>query len=586
MAQTTPTLLRATFDDEFNTFTSSGNGSTGWMTSYPFYGQYGRNLYGESSYLSDAGSKYDPFSLNNGVLNITASAVPSGANPYNLPYNSGAITTNKTFAQTYGYFEVRAKLPAGQGLWPAFWMLPADDKTSTTAELDVFEVLGGNPSTLYTATHTTVTGTNVAAQQVVSVANTSTDFHTYGVDWEPTTITYYMDGKAISSTPTPSNMNRPMYMLLDLAVGAQGSWAGTPSSSFTSASMQVDYVRAYATANTVETRGTAALAAGSAASLNVAMPSFASAAVAASVAPDPKTASLSGTVLHTGQGDSGTAQAGIGVALVDANGRTLASAVTDVKGAFTFKNLAAGNYVLRYTAPSGSALAANGPANTTTGATQAITVGAAQAVTATTASVISTSNTFSMAASAVAVRGDGSYVVTGTAGADTLTLGNGDQTVNLGGWANTITLGAGKNIVSSGLGYAKVKTGSGGTTVISHGNANVFDTGAGTNVIAVDAGSVHNSFALNAAGQGVTTINGFGVSTYSTLDLTRTLSGLSVKHDLASLSKYVTAQSSGSNTTLYVDPTGKGGAGSAFAVLTNVTTTVSTLLGKGDLVWS
>lgn len=596
MAQTPPALLRATFEDEFNSFTSSGNGSVGWMTSYPFYGQAARNLYpnGEAEYLSDAGSKYDPFSLNNGVLTITASAVPAGANPYNLPYNSGTITTNKSFAQTYGYFEVRAKLPAGQGLWPAFWMLPADDTKSTTAELDIFEVLGSNPSTLYAATHSTATGTNVAAQQAIAVADTSTDFHTYGVDWEPTTITYYMDGRAIASTPTPANMNKPMYMLLDLAVGGQGSWSGKPASGFTSASMQVDYVRAYATANTVGIRGPAALAAGSASAGGVAMPAFATAAAAVSATPtmkaavDPKTASISGIVLHTGQGDSGTGQGGVSVTLLDPTGRALASTATDVKGAFAFKGLAAGTYVLRYAAPVGEAIAPNGPASAATGATSTFAISAGQAVTAATASIVSTSNSFSLGTvdKAVAMRGDGGYVVTGSGNADTLMLGNGNQTVVLTGWADSITTGNGNSTIVAGLGYATIRTGAGNATVSAHGNANVFDTGAGNNSLTVDTGAVHNTFKLNAGRQGVTTINGFGLSSYDTLDLTRTLAGTSVRHDLSNLTSYITAKTSGGSTTLYVDPTGGGGPATAFAVLTNVSATVGQLLGKGAFALS
>jgi beta-glucanase (GH16 family) len=85
----------------------------------------------------------DPFSGSNAVLTVSATPAAPGSNPYNLPYDSGLITTYTSFHQLYGYFEVRAELPAGAGSWPAFWMLPASNQY--TSELDVFEVRGQDP---------------------------------------------------------------------------------------------------------------------------------------------------------------------------------------------------------------------------------------------------------------------------------------------------------------------------------------------------------------------------------------------------------------------------------------------------------
>ena len=249
-----------TFDDEFNTFVSSPDGSQGWMTTYPYGGESARTLPGnnEAEYYSDPSVGENPFSDKGGILTITATPAAPGSNPYNLPYDSGLITTFGNFSQLYGYFEVRAELPAGAGLWPAFWMLPADNVYSS--ELDVFEVLGNSPTTLYSTTHGSTGGVWSSDAQALTVPNTSSGFHTYGVDWEPNTITFYMDGKAIASAPTPASMNQPMYMLLDLAVGGPGSWPGEPTSaSEFPASMKIDYVRAYATVNTQDVSGSAAI---------------------------------------------------------------------------------------------------------------------------------------------------------------------------------------------------------------------------------------------------------------------------------------------------------------------------------------
>ncbi len=252
-------VTRMTFDDEFNSFVSSADGSSGWMTRFPYGGEAAYTLAGnsEAEYYGSSTSGLNPFSLQNGVLNITATPA-YGSNPYGLPYNSGLITTDTSFSQTYGYFEVNAQLPAGQGLWPAFWLLPASNVY--TSELDVFEQLGNAPSTIYSTVHGTTNGVWAANSQAFAVPNTATGFHTYGVDWEPATTTYFVDGVAIGSAPTPSSMNSPMFMLLNLAVGAAGSWPGAVSSATTlPASLQIDYVHAYATAGTTFVGGPSAL---------------------------------------------------------------------------------------------------------------------------------------------------------------------------------------------------------------------------------------------------------------------------------------------------------------------------------------
>jgi beta-glucanase (GH16 family) len=229
--------LTATFDDEFNSFSASPDGSSGlWQTTV---GNNNRTLgsNGEEEYYSDSSVGTNPFSIQNGVLDISASP---GSNALGLPYNSGAINTQHSFSQLYGYFEIDAKLPAGQGLWPAFWLLPASG--AWPPELDVFEVLGNDPSTLYFSTHSTVQATQGTT---LSVANVSAGFNLYGVMWGPNTVDLYINNVEVASMPTPADMNVPMYMLANLAVG--GYWPGDPDSSTQfPANMLIDYVRAYA----------------------------------------------------------------------------------------------------------------------------------------------------------------------------------------------------------------------------------------------------------------------------------------------------------------------------------------------------
>ena len=230
--------LRLTFDDEFDRFEHSPDGSVGWMTRYT----HGRTLPNELEYYSDSSVGADPFRVEDGVLVITARP---GATPPGLPYVSGAITTYPRFAQRYGYFEMRAQLPSGRGLWPAFWLLPAD--RSWPPEIDVFEVLGQAPDTLYVSTHSKVGGPNVGVTQSVRVADVSKGFHRYGMDWRPDRITWCIDGRQVADAPTPADLNVPMFLLANLAVGGPGSWPGPPDAATRfPAEMRIDYVRAYA----------------------------------------------------------------------------------------------------------------------------------------------------------------------------------------------------------------------------------------------------------------------------------------------------------------------------------------------------
>ncbi len=259
---TTPIVAtRMTFNDEFNAFSASPDGSSGtWMTAYPYEGEASRTLpdNNELEYYSDPTVGEDPFTLGKGILSINATPAALSSNPYELPYNSGLITTAKSFAQLYGYFEVNAELPSGQGLWPAFWMLPASNLY--TAELDIFEAVNTQNTAIYSTTHGTIAGVWGGLSQKFAVADTSTGFHTYGVDWEPTACTFYVDGVEVGSAPTPTSMNTPMFMLLNLGVGGAGSWPGAPDATTTfPASLQINWVRAYATAGTRSVSGGAAI---------------------------------------------------------------------------------------------------------------------------------------------------------------------------------------------------------------------------------------------------------------------------------------------------------------------------------------
>jgi Ca2+-binding RTX toxin-like protein/beta-glucanase (GH16 family) len=183
----------------------------------------------------------NPFSIQDGVLEITASRTPAALDSTVMGYDylSGLLTTQKSFAQTYGYFEMRAELPSEKGMFPAFWLVTEDG--SWPPELDIMEQVGGQ--SVYHTAITQETGSYGKTQFATLFPENMTGFHTYGVLWTAETITWYIDGIAVGSVDTPKDMNEPMVMRVNLAVG--GDWAGAPDSSFVSDSMKVDYIRAY-----------------------------------------------------------------------------------------------------------------------------------------------------------------------------------------------------------------------------------------------------------------------------------------------------------------------------------------------------
>ena len=180
----------------------------------------------------------DPFSVSDGVLEITANtlAPEQSAHLGGYGFSSGLITTQPSFSQRYGYFEMRAALPAGKGLWPAFWMLAADN--SWPPEIDVMENIG-DPRRAYVTAHS-----STRKAEGIEVALSNQDFHTFAVAWDPQTLVWFVDGAEVGRQPTPSDMHKPMYLVANLAIG--GGWAGPPNAQTRwPAKLRIDYIRAY-----------------------------------------------------------------------------------------------------------------------------------------------------------------------------------------------------------------------------------------------------------------------------------------------------------------------------------------------------
>ncbi|CAN7290260.1 family 16 glycosylhydrolase [Phenylobacterium sp. LjRoot225] len=250
-----PSKLKLTFAEEFNSLSLQNKSAGGgvWATSYAwadYPSKSAHNIVGEREIYVDpqfAGTGttalgLNPFSVSNGVLTISPALTPAAlkSSLWNFDWTSGVLTTKGTFAQTYGYFEMRADLPDAKGAFPAFWLLPADGKI--TVELDVVEYIGENNTLYNTMQH----GPDSAHWSSTSVRNfvsdLSTGFHTFGLLWTPETLTWYVDGTELLKLATPVEAHKPMYMLVNYAVG--GGWAGNPTGT-TLPGFAIDYIRAY-----------------------------------------------------------------------------------------------------------------------------------------------------------------------------------------------------------------------------------------------------------------------------------------------------------------------------------------------------
>jgi beta-glucanase (GH16 family)/transcriptional regulator with XRE-family HTH domain len=206
--------------------------------------------------LEDYTSRGSNVSLDgNGHLAITAEhGTYTDGSGVTRDYTSARIQTKGLYQSRYGQIEARIKLPAGQGLWPAFWALGADGAWPAAGEIDVMESIGSKPSTIFGSIHGPQAGSPrgyAISATAHSRSSLAAGFHTYGVDWSPTKIVFTLDGVPYA-TRTPSDLtskqswvfNKPFYLLLNLAVG--GTWPGSPKASTRfPATMLVDWVRVY-----------------------------------------------------------------------------------------------------------------------------------------------------------------------------------------------------------------------------------------------------------------------------------------------------------------------------------------------------
>ncbi|MFK7992821.1 MAG: family 16 glycosylhydrolase [Granulosicoccus sp.] len=262
------------FSDDF---TGSTLDPDKWTTRFlwgPFLTINNEEQHYIDSHGIDSGLGYTPFSVSNGNLTITAAAtgtqspantvppkypagdpfwddIPSGFyQPDYTPknYTSGIITSRDSFRFTHGYAEIRAKIPAGDGLWPAFWLLNSY-YVGRQPEIDIMEIIGEDPGTVAHTYHwTNAMGMDVKsshrAQGGSGDLGFGDGFHTYGVQWTHDTITWFVDGQETATFTDPDVSYQIMYVIANLAVG--GAFNTKPvDTSKLPAELVIDYIKVY-----------------------------------------------------------------------------------------------------------------------------------------------------------------------------------------------------------------------------------------------------------------------------------------------------------------------------------------------------
>ena len=214
--------------------------------------------YGIPDWGNDELQWYDPdgAALRNGMLIIVARNESRGGKNY----TSGRINTRDRFAFRYGRVEARIRLPGGQGLWPAFWLLPQDEFYGTWAasgEIDIMESVNpaaSGANTIYGTIHYggESPDNESTGERYTVPTDVTTDFHTYALEWDPSELRWYVDDVlyavqnswSTTSAAYPAPFDQSFYILFNVAVG--GDWPGPPDANTPfPVLMEVDYVRVY-----------------------------------------------------------------------------------------------------------------------------------------------------------------------------------------------------------------------------------------------------------------------------------------------------------------------------------------------------
>ena len=256
----TPSQSTVDLSDYSAVFTEEFDGTSldrsRWKTSLPWgpdqvinlESQYFVNTFGSGNLVD-----YDPFVLTGDTLQITGIQTPpeqlEAAN--GQPFLSGVLTSSDHFELTYGYIEMRAKLASGDGMLSTFFLFN-QDFYKNKPEIDIIEYLGGRADKAYQTYHyfdsnraRDSRGEKHSSPTMETVTNQdlSSDFHTYGVLWEPELVVFYIDGVEVRRLEGVRVSDEPMNIVTQLVMGSE--WIGDPDPAQVPAVVEIDYIRAF-----------------------------------------------------------------------------------------------------------------------------------------------------------------------------------------------------------------------------------------------------------------------------------------------------------------------------------------------------
>lgn len=201
----------------------------------------------EAQYYSDR--RAENAQVRSGLLLITAHREALREQPDwgGQPYSSARLITKGRGDWTYGFFQIRAKLPCGQGTWPAIWMVGSGGRWPADGELDILEQIGERPDRVFSTVHTQAGSGGFGSGAERTLTDVCTAFHDYQMHWTPTHIDFGIDGvphyRYLNHGGDAWPFDRPQFLILNIAIG--GDLGGRVDDSIFPVTMAVDHVRVW-----------------------------------------------------------------------------------------------------------------------------------------------------------------------------------------------------------------------------------------------------------------------------------------------------------------------------------------------------
>jgi len=245
-----PTVWSLVWSDEFNGPNGAAVDAAKWTA------EVGGSGWGNNELESYTARPENAFQSDGSLVIKAIKEQFTGSDHITRQFTSARLLTKNKFSPQFGRFEARIKMPFGQGIWPAFWMLGSNIDTvnwPTCGEVDIMENIGREPSII----HGTIHGPGYSGGDGPSASFTLPNnqrfadaFHTFAVEWEPDVVRFYCDG-ILYKTRTPADIpgktwvfNHPFFVIVNLAVG--GNWPGNPDATTVfPQTLMVDYIRIY-----------------------------------------------------------------------------------------------------------------------------------------------------------------------------------------------------------------------------------------------------------------------------------------------------------------------------------------------------